>query len=51
MEQWQIDVAKAMRAHWPEVSVLTFVGNLVSTALWAGVTGSAYTAVAGERRG
>jgi hypothetical protein len=51
MEQWQNDFAKAMRAHWPEVSVLAFVGNLVSTALWAGVTGSAYAAVAGERRG
>jgi hypothetical protein len=51
LDQWQTDVAKAMRAHWPEVSVLTFVGNLVSTALWAGATGSAYTAVAGERRG
>lgn len=51
MEQWQVDFIKAMRAHWPEVSVLGFVGNIVSTALWAGATGAAYTAVAGERRG
>ena len=50
MEQWQVDFIKAMRAHWPEVSVLGFVGNVVSTALWAGATGAAYTAVAGERR-
>ena len=51
MEQWQVDFIKAMRAHWPEVSVLGFVGNVVSTALWAGATGAAYTAVTGERRG
>jgi hypothetical protein len=51
MEQWQIDFIKAMRAHWAEVSVLGFVGNVVSTALWTGATGAAYTAVAGDRRG
>ncbi len=50
MEQWQIDFIKAMRLHWPEVSVLGFVGNVVSTALWVGMTGSAYNAVAGERQ-
>lgn len=50
MEDWQIDFAKAMRAHWAAVCALGFIGNLVSTALWAGVTGGAYTAVAGERR-
>jgi hypothetical protein len=50
MENWQIDFAKAMRAHWAAVSALSFVGNLIATALWAGVTGGAYTALAGERR-
>jgi hypothetical protein len=49
IEQWQLDLTKAMRAHWLEVSVLGFVGNVVSTALWAGVVGSAYAVTAGER--
>jgi hypothetical protein len=48
--QWQVALAKGLSAHWAEVSVLGFLANLVSTALWAGATGSAYTALAGERR-
>lgn len=50
MEAWQLDFAKAMRAHWVAVCALGFIGNLVTTALWAGVTGGAYTALVGERR-
>lgn len=51
LEQWQIAFAKAIAAHWPEISVLTFVSNMVSTALWAGATGSAYLSAAGPRHG
>lgn len=49
MEQWELDLTKAIRKHWTEVAVLGFLSNLVSTALWAGVAGTAYTAVASER--
>jgi len=49
MEEWQLGLFKAMRARWLEFSVLGFVANLVSTALFAGSLGSAYTAVAGAR--
>lgn len=51
MEEWQMGLLKAMRGRWLEFSVLGFVGNLISTALWAGALGSAYVAVAGERKG
>ncbi len=51
IEQWQLDLTKGMRAHWFEVSVLGFVGNVVSTALWAGVTGTAYVALADGKDG
>lgn len=50
MEQWQVDLLKGMRAHWVEFSIAGFVGNLISSALTAGVIGSAYNAVAGERK-
>lgn len=46
---WEVAFAQALKAHWTEVSVLGFIGNVVTTALWAGVTGTAYTTVAGER--
>jgi len=46
MEAWQLDFTKAMRAHYAELTVVGFVGNLISTALAAGVLGSAYNAVA-----
>lgn len=50
VERWQIDLLKAVRAHWLTFSILNFFGNLISTALWAGALGSAYTAVVGERK-
>lgn len=49
IEDWQLGFMQAMQKHWLEVTVLGFVGNVVQTALWAGVTGSAYNALAGER--
>lgn len=48
LEKWQIDLAKALSAHWFAVSVLTLISNFVSTVLWAGATGTAYHALAGE---
>ena len=50
MEAWQLDFAKAVRAHWVEVGILGFIGNLIQTALLAGVQGNAYTTLAGEPR-
>ena len=50
MEVWQLALTKAIRLHWVEFSVLGFVGNLIQTALMAGVQGNAYTALAGEPR-
>jgi hypothetical protein len=49
LEKWQIDLTKALSAHWFAVSVLTLVSNFVSTVLWAGATGTAYHALAGKR--
>ncbi len=51
IEAWQLDLTKAMRAHYMELSVLGFVGNLISTALAAGVFGNAYNAVADHQVG
>jgi hypothetical protein len=45
MEVWQLDLTKAMRAHYAELTVVGFVSNLISTALAAGVLGNAYNAV------
>jgi hypothetical protein len=47
--QYQIDNAKALRAHLLEITLLSFIGNVVTTALLAGVTGSAYSTLAGVR--
>ncbi len=49
MEAWQLNLMKAMRLHWLEITVLGFAGNLVTTALWAGALGSAYRSIVGER--
>jgi hypothetical protein len=51
MEAWQLDLTKAMRVHYAEFSALSFVGNLISTALTAGVFGSAYNAVTDHQAG
>ena len=49
MEAWQLNLMKAMRLHWLEITVVGFAGNLVTTALWAGVMGSAYRSIVGEK--
>jgi hypothetical protein len=48
IERWEFGFIKAMRTHWTAISLLSFLGNIVSTALWAGALGSAYTARVGE---
>ena len=45
IEAWQTNLYGAMVKHWPELSVLTFVSNIVNTALSAGVAGNAYNAL------
>lgn len=50
MEAWEKGLSKAMLAHWTAVTILNVMGSVVSTALFAGAFGSAYTALAGEPR-
>jgi hypothetical protein len=50
MTKWQVDFTKALRANWLEINILGFVGNLVSTSLWAGAAGTAYTTLVPERQ-
>lgn len=45
METWQLGLNKAFRAHIEELTVMSFIGNLISTALAAGVFGNAYNAI------
>lgn len=45
METWQLGLNKALRAHIEELTVISFIGNLISTALAAGVFGNAYNAI------
>jgi hypothetical protein len=49
IERFQVGLLKATRAHWTAVNALSFVGNVISTALWAGAVGSAYTARLGDK--
>lgn len=51
LEAWQLDLTKAMRAHFVELTVLGFFGNMISTALAAGAFGNAYNAVADHQAG
>lgn len=45
VEAWQLGLTKATRAHFAELTVLSFFGNLIQTALTAGAFGNAYNAV------
>lgn len=46
METWQLGLTKATRAHFPELTILGFFGNMIQTALAAGAFGNAYNAAA-----
>jgi len=48
MMHWQAGFLDAFRKHWFEASALGFVYSVVSTALSAGVTGSAYVSATGK---
>jgi len=50
VEHWQLNLMKAVRAHWAEVCIAGFFGNAISTALWAGALGSAYNAAVGGHK-
>ena len=50
MEHWQAGLLDAYREHWFEANALSFVYTLFSTALGAGVTGSAYLSATGKRQ-
>ncbi len=51
MEAWQLGLTKATRAHFEELTVLGFFGNLIQTALAAGAFGNAYNAAAEHQAG
>lgn len=50
LEKWQVDLTRAIGAHWFAVSLLTLISNFVSTVLWAGATGTIYAGLAEERQ-
>lgn len=49
MEAWQLNLMKAIRLHWLEITVAGFGANLITTALWAGALGSAYRSIVGDK--
>ncbi|MBI1209913.1 MAG: hypothetical protein GC190_00480 [Alphaproteobacteria bacterium] len=48
MKHWQTQLMTAYTKHWLELNVAGFFYNVVSTALFAGVAGSAYLAASGK---
>lgn len=48
MKHWQSALFAAYSKHWTEINVFGFVYSLLSTALGAGVTGTAYVSAAGK---
>jgi hypothetical protein len=48
MKHWQSALFEAYRKHWTEISVFGFIYSIISTALGAGVTGSAYVSASGK---
>jgi hypothetical protein len=48
INQWQAQLMQAYSKHWFELNVFGFIYNVVSTALLAGVTGTAYVAASGK---
>ncbi len=49
MMHWQAGLIEAYRKHWFEINAFGFVYSVVSTALTAGVVGSAYLSATGKR--
>ena len=48
MMHWQAGLMEAYRKHWFETNAFAFIYSIVSTALAAGVTGSAYVSATGK---
>jgi len=48
VQGWQLELLKAIRLNWLEVSILNFVSSIISAALLAGVAGNAWLTLAGE---
>ena len=48
VKPYQIAVAQAQLKHWPELCIFSFIYTMVSTAVYAGVSGSAYVSAAGR---
>lgn len=48
---WQRDFTAALYANWLGYSILNFVSTILSAALYAGIAGNAYMALAGEGSG
>jgi hypothetical protein len=48
LKLWQAQVMEAYRKHWLEVNVAGLVYSVISTALGAGVTGTAYVVASGK---
>jgi hypothetical protein len=48
IKTWQAHLMEAYRKHWPEVSALGLFYTIVSTALFSGMSGSAYIAASGK---
>lgn len=48
VKPYQIAVAQAQLKHWPEICVFSFIYTMISTAIYAGVAGSAYVSAAGR---
>jgi hypothetical protein len=48
MKPYQIAVAQAQLKHWPELCIFSFILTMISTAIYAGATGSAYVSAAGR---
>ena len=49
VQGWQLELLKAIRLNWLEVSVLNFLSSIISAALLAGVAGNAWLTLAGEQ--
>jgi hypothetical protein len=49
VQGWQLELLKAIRLNWLEVSILNFVSSIFSAALLAGVAGNAWLTLSGEQ--
>jgi hypothetical protein len=48
VQEWQKGFMKGLLDNWMAVQILSFLGAIIQTALFAGIAGNAYMALAGE---